>query len=715
MLNVQKKSGSIEEFDIKKLRKGIRNAMKTGTGEYFPRLIDAITSEVKDLYKDRDTITGAEIDSIVIKRLKDYGQNSTAINYERYKTLKYYQKSKGIVDNEIDGLISGTNKAVIDENSNKDSHLISTQRDLIAGIQSRDYAERKIMPTDILQAHRLGLLWMHDTDYMIHKGIFNCQLINLKDMLQNGTAINGKKIETPHSIQTAATIATQISLQVANGQYGGQTFSLSHLAPFVRISYNKYVKKLTDDYVELGKEPDEELIKLQASKLTRDEVRSAVQTIQFQENTFSSSNGQTPFVSIFMYINEEPEYKEETALLVEETINLRYLGMKNKDGVYVTPAFPKLLYVLDEDNVPVDSKYRYITDLAIKCAAKRMNPDFISAKIMKRNYEGNVFPCMGCRSFLAPWKDENGNYKFYGRFNRGVVTLNLVDVALSSKKDYEKFWEILDERLDLCKRALKIRTQLIRDATSDVSPIHWQFGSVARLKEGEKINKYLDGGYSSISLGFIGLHEMCEAMFGESLTSEIGSKFALKVLRYLSDTCNKWKTEDDLHGASLYATPSESLCYKFALKTRDRFGTIENVTDKDWFTNSYHVTPTEPIDAFSKLKFESEYQNISKGGAVSYVEVPNMEDNLEALSQIVEFMYDNIQYAEINTRCGDVCGNCGYQGEINTDENGVWTCPNCGCQDRDKLTVVRRTCGYIGSTFWNKGKTEEISSRVYHI
>ncbi len=717
MASVKKRNGFIEDFDLKKVRKGIRDAMKTGSGEYFPRLVDAITNELKDLLKDKenDVITGSDIDKFVIKRLRDYGQASTATNYERYKTLKYYQKSRGIVDNEIDGLISGTNEAVIDENSNKNSHLISTQRDLIAGIESRNYVERKIMPLNLLQAHQEGLIHIHDTDYMIHPGIFNCQLINLKDMLQNGTAINGKKIEKPKSIQTAATIATQISLQVANGQYGGQTFSLSHLAPFVRISYNKYVDKLTEEYTKLGKEPDLDIIKAQAEKLTRDEVKSAIQTIQFQENTFSSSNGQTPFVSIFMYISEEPEYEEETAMLIEETIRLRYLGMKNKDGVYVTPAFPKLLYVLDENNVPKDSKYRYLTDLAVKTAAKRMNPDFISAKIMKKNYEGNVFPCMGCRSFLAPWKDEEGNYKFYGRFNRGVVTINLVDVGLSARKDESKFWEILDERLNLCKEALILRTKLIKGATSDVSPIHWQDGSVARLKSGEKIDKYLENGYSSISLGFIGLHEMCMAMFDESLTSEKGSAFALKVLQYLADTCNKWKTEEYLNGASLYATPSESLCYKFACKTAKRFGIIKGITDKDWFTNSYHVTPTEKIDAFSKLKFEAQYQNISKGGAVSYVEVPNMEDNLEALAQVIDFMYDNIQYAEINTRCGDVCSTCGYQGEITADKDGVWTCPNCGETDRDKLTVVRRTCGYIGSTFWNKGKTEEINERVYHL
>jgi ribonucleoside-triphosphate reductase len=714
MTNVIKKNGDTEEFDLKRVRKGIRSAMKTGSGEYFPRLVDAISSEIKDYVKDKETITGTEIDKIVVGRLKDYGQHATASNYERFKTLKYYKKSKGIVDNEIEGLLNGTNKGVIDENSNKDAKLISTQRDLIAGIESRSYSERKLIPINLLQAHREGLIHFHDTDYLIHP-IFNCCLINIKDMLQNGTVINGKKIDKPHSIQTAATIATQISLQIANGQYGGQTISLSHLAPFVRTSFEKYTNKLREGFIKLGKTPDEDYIKLEAKKLTRDEVKSAVQTIQFQENTFSSNNGQTPFVSIFMYINEEPEYKEETAMLIEETIKLRYLGMKNKEGVYVTPAFPKLLYVLDENNVPQDSEYRWLTDLAVKCAAKRMNPDFISAKIMKKNYQNNVFPCMGCRSFLSPWKDENGNYKFYGRFNRGVVTLNLVDVALSARKNEAKFWEILDERLELCKEALQLRTKLLRKATPETSPIHWENGGISRLKPTDSLDTLFDSGYSSISLGYIGLHEMCVAMFEESLTSEKGSEFALKVMNYLSNKCDSWKQEEGLAGCSLYGTPSESLTYKFAQKTQKRFGKIKGVTDKDYFTNSYHINVTEKIDAFSKLKFESTYQNISKGGAVSYIEIPNMQDNLEALGQIVDFMYDNIQYAEVNTRCGDVCAECGYEGEIITDENGVWTCPNCGCQDRDKLTVIRRTCGYIGSTFWNKGKTEEINERVYHI
>ena len=716
-MRVLKKNGTVETFSSTKAKKSIKLAMKASSGQYFPHLINAIVAELEDyVQKQDDPIDHAKIGKFILGRLKDYGQGATASTFERYKTLKYYKQATSKIDNEIEGLINGTNEGVINENANKDARLISTQRDLIAGIESRDYAERKIMPLDVLQAHQDGIIHVHDTDYMIHKGIFNCQLINLKDMFENETCINGKKIQEPKSLQTAATVATQISLQVANGQYGGQTFSIAHLAKYVRVSYEKYKKELTEGFTKQGKEIDEEYVEFEANKLIRKEAQAAVQTIQFQENTFSSSNGQTPFVSIFMWVNEEPEYKEETALLIEEMLNLRYKGMLNEDGVWVTPAFPKLLYVLDENNVPRDSEYRYLTDLAVKCAARRMNPDFISAKIMRQNYEGNVYPCMGCRSFLSPWKDENGNYKFYGRFNRGVVTINLVDVALSARKNEEDFWRILDERLELCKKALEMRTKLQLGAPSDVSPIHWQYGSVARLKSGEPIDKYLMNGYSSISLGYIGLYEMCMAMFGKSNTDKVGHDFALKVMRHLNDKCEEWKNTDELlHGCSLYGTPSESLCYKFARKTEKRFGTIKGITDKDWFTNSYHVCVTEPIDAFEKLKFEAEFQRLSKGGAVSYIEVPNMSDNIEALSEIVDYMYDTILYAEINTRNGDVCGNCGYEGEIKTDENGKWTCPKCGCTDTRKLTVVRRTCGYIGSNFWNFGKTMEINNRVYHI
>ena len=703
--------GEEEAFDTKKIKKSIVNAMKSGSGVYNDRLASLITEEANDKFSKKEIVNHIDVDKFVLKKLFEYGQDLTANAFERYKTAKSFQQIENNIDKDVYGIVDGSNEGAINENSNKDAQLIATQRDLIAGIESRSYAERKIMPTYLLMAHNEGLIHIHDTDYMIHKGIFNCMLINLKDMLQNGTVINGKLIKKPRSFQTACTVATQISLQVANGQYGGQTFSVSHLAPFVRISYEKWCGKYRNEQPNLT---EEEIQKLAYNRI-REEVKSGVQTIQFQENTFSSSNGQTPFVSIFLYLNEEPEYVKETAMIIEEMLKLRYEGMENEYGVKVTPAFPKLLYVLDENNVPKDSEYRWLTDLAVKCAAKRMNPDFISAKIMRQQFDGQVFPCMGCRSFLSPWKDVNGNYKFYGRFNRGVVTLNLVDLALSSGGDEEKFWSILDERLELCKDALILKDSLIRGASTNVSPIHWQYGAIARLGKNDVLNDLLDNGYSSISLGYIGVYEMVKVMKGVSNTTEVGSKFADKVLSYLENKTIEWRKLDGLHGCSLYGTPSESLCYKFAQKTAKRFGVIKDITDKDYFTNSYHVNVLEPIDAFKKLKFESQFQRKSKGGAVSYVEVPNMDNNLEALSQIVDYMYDTIQYAEINTRNGDSCGTCGFNGEMACDENGEWYCPQCGERDHNKLTVVRRTCGYIGSTFWNKGKTQEINDRVLHI
>ena len=711
MIKFLNSRGEEEVFDSKKIKKSIVNAMKSGSGVYNDRLASLITEEANDKFSKKEIVNHSDVDKFVLKKLFEYGQDLTANAFERYKTAKSFQQIENNIDKDVYGIVDGSNVGAINENSNKDAQLISTQRDLIAGIESRSYAERKIMPTHLLMAHNEGLIHIHDTDYMIHKGIFNCMLINLKDMLQNGTVINGKLIKKPRSFQTACTVATQISLQVANGQYGGQTFSVSHLAPFVRISYEKWCGKYRNEQPNLT---EEEIQKL-AYNRTREEVKSGVQTIQFQENTFSSSNGQTPFVSIFLYLNEEPEYVKETAMIIEETLKLRYEGMENEYGVKVTPAFPKLLYVLDENNVPKDSEYRWLTDLAVKCAAKRMNPDFISAKIMRQQFDGQVFPCMGCRSFLSPWKDVNGNYKFYGRFNRGVVTLNLVDLALSSGGDEEKFWSILDERLELCKDALILKDSLIRGASTNVSPIHWQYGAIARLTKSDVLNDLLDNGYSSISLGYIGVYEMVKVMKGVSNTTEVGSKFADKVLSYLENKTIEWRKIDGLHGCSLYGTPSESLCYKFAQKTAKRFGVIKDITDKDYFTNSYHVNVLEPIDVFKKLKFESQFQRKSKGGAVSYVEVPNMDNNLEALSQIVDYMYDTIQYAEINTRNGDSCGTCGFSGEMGCDENGEWYCPQCGERDHNKLTVVRRTCGYIGSTFWNKGKTQEINDRVLHI
>ena len=710
-----KKNKQEEAFDSSKIYKSIINAMKSGSGLLRPKIAQVIKEEAEEKFEKKENVQSKDVDKFVISKLNEYGQELTAYAYERYKITKAYQESESIIDKDIFGVVDGTNSAALDENSNKDGQLISTQRDLIAGIESRSYVERNIMPTHLLNAHREGLIHIHDTDYMIHKGIFNCCLINLKDMLQNGTVINGKKIRKPKSFQTACTVATQISLQVANGQYGGQTFSVAHLAPFVRVSYEKWKKKVEEEANLIGATVSVEDIEKIAWLRTRDEVKSGVQTIQFQENTFSSSNGQTPFVSVFMWVNEEPEYIKETAMIIEEMINLRYEGMENEYGVKVTPAFPKLLYVLDENNVSKGSEYRYLTDLAVKCAARRMNPDFISAKVMREQFDGNVFPCMGCRSFLSPWKDKNGNYKFYGRFNRGVVTLNLVDAALSSKGSEERFWEILDERLELCKEALILRDGLIRNANPTVSPIHWMYGALSRLEKNTNYNHLLDGGYSSISLGYIGIHEMVKVMKGVSNTTPVGEEFALRVMDYLEAKTIEWRNIKGLHGCSLYGTPSESLTYKFAQKTAKRFGEIKGITDKDYFTNSYHVNVLEPIDAFSKLKFESKFQKRSKGGAVSYIEVPNMENNLEALAEIVDYMYETIQYAEINTRNGDSCGDCGFIGEMACSDDGEWYCPQCGCKDKNKLTVVRRTCGYIGSTFWNKGKTQEINDRVQHI
>lgn len=716
MLQVIKKKGFKQDFEIEKIQKGINTAMKVGSGMYRPKLSKLITEEICDYVKNKEEILSSDIDKLVLKKLNLYGQNLTANAFERYKTIKAYQEVNNPTDGDIYGIVEGTNQQVIKENANKDSRVVSTQRDLMAGVISRSYAERKLIPTYLLNAHNEGLIHIHDTDYMVNEGMFNCCLINLEDMLQNGTVINGKMIEKPHSFRTACTIATQISLQICNGEYGGQTFSISHLAPFVRVSFEAEKKLIKEEIETLNKNWTDLDIEKIAWKRVKKEIRDGVQTIQYQENTFSSNNGQTPFVSIFLYLNEKPEYIKETALIIEEILKQRYEGMKNEYGVPVTPAFPKLLYVLDENNVPKDSEYRYLTNLAIKCSSKRMNPDYISAKKMKENYEGNVFPCMGCRSFLAPWKDENGNYKFYGRFNRGVVTINLVDVALSSHGDKDEFWNILNERLELCKEALLLKDSLLRKGSIESSPIHWKYGGITREKENGSILKYLKGGYSSISLGYIGLYEMTKVMTGESNTSEIGKEFSYKVISYLENKTKEWKEIDGLEGCSLYGTPSESLTYKFALKTRKRFGKIEGITDKKWFTNSYHVNVSEEIDAFSKLKFESYYQDKSKGGAVSYVELPDMTHNLEALSQVIEYMYETIQYAEINLTNGDYCGNCGYEGEIAINKEGEWECPQCHCKDKKKFSISRRICGYINSSNdVNPGKMDEFGNRVKHL
>lgn len=708
---VIKSHGNTQPFDSRKIYKAITQAMKCGSGILNKRLANLIVEETVDKFSKKKEISTEEIDKFILNKLNEYGQNLTANSYERYKTIKAYQKQKDIIDEEISGIVNQTNKAVLDENSNKDGRLISTQRDLIAGTHSRSYCERVLFPTHILHAHQEGLIHIHDTDYLIHDGCFNCMLINVKDMLDKGTVINGHMIESPKSLMTAATIASQISLQISNGQHGGQTITLSHLAPYVRVSREKIYKNEKKHHPNAS---EEEILKAVEDNLHQ-EIASAMQTLQYQENTFSSANGQTPFVSLFLYISEDKEYEEETAMLIEEVLKQRLLGMKNEDGVYVTPAFPKLLFVLDENNVPEDSKYHYLFKLAVKCSAKRMNPDYISAKIMRHQFENEVFPCMGCRSFLSPWKDENGKYKWYGRFNRGVVTINLVDVALSSKGDEELFWNILDARLELAKEALIIKDKKLVDASPTVSPSHWMYGGIARLKKEDVITPLLRGGYSSISLGYIGVYEMCMIMTKQSHTQPKGNEFAKRVLKYLEQKTIEWREIPNLNGCSLYGTPSESLCYKFALKTQKRFGVIPGITDKDWFTNSYHVCVYEPIDAFKKFKLESEFQKMSKGGAVSYVEVPDMTDNLPALEEIVRYMYDTIQYAEINTRNGDYCDSCGFEGEIKQDDDGEWYCPRCGEKRRAHLHLVRRVCGYVSTTMPNHGKAMEMKNRVYHI
>ena len=705
-----KKNGSEETFDPKKIHKGIVRAMKCGSGVYHKKLAEMITEEAEAKFSKKETVNSNEVDKFVLGQLMEYGQSLTAHAYERFKTLKESQKVEEVIDKDIMGIVDNCNSAITGENANKDARKASTQRDLIAGVVSRSYTERKIMPTHILAAHNEGLIHVHDTDYMINP-IHNCQLINLLDMLENGTVINGTLIRQPKSFLTACTVATQISLAVASGQYGGQTFSTSHLSPYVRVSYEKYLKRFLEEGVD--KDTAEKL----AQRFTRDEVKAGVQTIQYQELTFSSTNGQTPFVSIYMQIDEIPEYEKENVMIIEEMLKLRYDGLENEYGVKVTPAFPKLLYVLDENNIHDDSEYRWLTDLAIKCSALRMNPDYLSAKKMREMYEGNVFPTMGCRSLLRPWKDENGNYKFYGRFNRGVVSINLVDAALSARNNVEKFWHILDERLELVKEALIMRDKLLRGTKATISPIHWQHGSIARLDANDAIDKYLDNGYSSISLGYVGLHEMVLGLLGVSITDEKGKEFALKVLQHLNDKADEWRKEDHLHGCSVYGTPAESLVGKFERTTKKRFGEVKGITDKEWFTNSYHVCVTEPIDAFTKLSFEGEFQKLSKGGCISYVELGDLNKNIEAVTEVVKHIYENNIYAEINLRSGDHCGNCGYKGEIKINDDNEWECPQCGCKDITKMSVARRICGYLGlvTNELGKHKVAEMKCRYIHL
>lgn len=905
---VVKRDKSEVDFDRDKIYNAIYKAMINGSGIIDESIARKISIEIEDgLVKTGfKKVTIRDIENMVYHKLNLYGQELTAKAYEGYRKVREYQRSKNLIDNKINGIVNGTDKDILDENSNKNSYVAPTQRDLIAGEVSRDMTMRTLLPTDIAQAHKDGVIHFHDSDYFVQKitnclkkdskiiikdeyddiqkislyelkdlfGIsvrdemdtpyyihgkvsilsrsgftplmairirrpksneffytFNCKnkdkefsitttgdhkfavmrlyrtyadkcskemeyclkakdiektdklmcidddckpiiceitsitktqieddevydletgdhyvyvnnvlvhnccLVNLKDMLENGTVINKKKIETPKSFQTACTIATQIVQQIASAQYGGQTISVSHLAPYVRYSYNKYYekykkrvknayKKEIDRIIEEQNVPEEiqelfrkvqieSMAKELANERIQEEIEAGVQTIQYQINTFNTSNGQAPFLTIFLYISEEPEYEKETAMIIESILRQRYIGMKNEVGVYITPSFPKLIYVLDENNIHKDSKYRYLTDLACKVVAKRMMPDFISAKIMKQNYDGEVFPPMGCRSFLSNWKDpETGEYKWYGRFNQGVVTLNLVDVALSADKDIDKFWGILEDRLNICYRALIIRHHRLHDTPTSVSPIHWQHGGISRLSKDDTITDLLHNGYSTISLGYAGLYECVLALIGKSHTTEEGKELGLQIMTKLKETCDKWKKETGI-GFGLYGTPLESTTYKFAEKLKERFGVIEGITDKNYITNSYHVNVKEKISGFDKLEFESQFQKLSSGGAVSYIEIPNLQKNLEVIHEIVEFIYDHIQYAELNTK-SDYCHVCGFEGEILTDENLEWYCPNCGNRDHDKMNVSRRTCGYLGDNFWNLGRTEDIHDRVLH-
>lgn len=712
MVKVIKRDCMEVDFQKEKISTAILKAMTNGSGIVKPKIAEDIANEIYEEVKDNEEISISEIEQLVFDKLISKRQRLTARAYEGYRSIREFQREENELDDVVYGIVEGTDKEVLDENSNKNAYIAPTQRDLIAGELSRNYSRRNLLPINITQAHDEGIIHFHDADYFVQH-IHNCQLVNLEDMLQNGTVINTKMIEKPKSFQTACTVATQIVQQVANSQYGGQTITLSHLAPFVRISREKWIKRIVEDFEETGVSYDMEYVNYIADKRLKEEIKAGIQTIQFQVNTFNTSNGQSPFLTIFMYISENPEYEKETAMLIEEVLNQRYEGMKNEVGVPVTPSFPKLIFVLDENNISKDSEYYYLKKLACKCVAKRMMPDFISAKIMKQNYDGEVFPCMGCRSFLSNWKDENGKYKWYGRFNQGVVTLNLVDVGLSADKDMDKFWDILDERLRLCYQALMLRHERLEGTSTTISPIHWQYGAIARLSKDDKIDDLLHNGYSTISLGYAGLYECVLAMLGVSHTTEEGEKFALAVMNKLKATCDKWKKDTGI-GFGLYGTPLESTTYKFARKLRDRFGVIEGITDKDYITNSYHVNVREEIDAFRKLGFEAQFQKISSGGAVSYVEVTNLNNNLDAIEQIVDYMYDTIQYAEINTK-SDYCQVCDFDGEILLDENLEWYCPNCGNRDHKKMNVCRRTCGYLGDNFWNRGRTQDINDRYIHL
>lgn len=705
-LNIIKRDGSKAEFDKLKIENAILKAMKYGSGVLEEDIAKNIADEIEKIYlQGSPSPTVSKVEELVYKELIDHKQELTAKAYEGYRAVQSFKREVNTTDDSILGLLDKSNEDVLNENSNKNGQLASTQRDLMAGEVSKDIARRKLIPAHIVQAHDEGVLHYHDMDYAIQP-IHNCMLINLEDMLNNGTVINNKLVESPKSFATACTVTTQIIAQIASGQYGGNSITIKHIAPFLRVSYNKYFDKYKEKYsLEMAHELAEDRM--------LEELKSGIQTIRYQLSTLHTSNGQSPFSTIYLEIEEGGEFEREEALICEEMIVQRLEGMKNYKGQEIGEEFPKLVYLLDEHNCLEGGKYDYITKLAAKCNTKRLVPDYQSAKIMRKNYDGETFPPMGCRSHLSNWRDENGNYKWYGRFNQGVVSLNLVQVALTANKDMDKFWEVLDERLSLCREALMVRHNLLLGTSSDISPIHWQHGGIARLEKGEKIDPLLKNGYSTLSLGYVGIYEMTQAMLGVSHTTKEGEEFALKVMNHLKGACDSWKAETGL-GFGLYGTPGESLTSRFCRIDKQKFGEIRNVTDRMYYTNSYHVHVTEEIDAFEKLKFESQFHDISLGGCISYVEVPDMSKNLPAVEQIINYIYHNIQYAEINTK-PDVCFKCGYTGEIKLDDDMQWYCPNCGNKDKDEMQVMRRTCGYIGSNMWGKGRTQEISQRVLHL
>lgn len=707
-MQVIKRDGSIAEYDRAKITIAIgkANAEVEKSERVSKEEIEDILDYIESKKKKRMLVE--DIQDIIEEKMMEQGHFELAKTYIIYRYTRALVRKANTTDEAILSLIRNANKDVMEENSNKNALAAATQRDLIAGEVSKDLTKRILLPEKISKAHEDGILHFHDADYFVQP-IFNCCLINIGDMLDNGTVMNAKMIESPKSFQVACTVVTQIIAAVACSQYGGQSVDTRHLGKYLRKSRVKFEKHYRETCPDLT---DAAIGKLVEDRV-QDELKSGVQTIQYQINTLMTTNGQSPFVTLFLHLDENDEYLEENAMIVMEILRQRYEGIKNEKGVYVTPAFPKLVYVLDEFNCLKGGKYDYITKFAVKCSSKRLYPDYISAKKMREIYEGNVFAPMGCRSFLSPWKDENGQYKFEGRFNQGVVSINLPQIGIVAKGDEKKFWQLFDERLDLCYEALMCRHRALKGTKSDVSPIHWQYGAIARLEKGEPIDNLLMGGYSTLSLGYIGLYELTKLMKGVTHTKEEGQDFAVRVMQHMRDKTDAWKKATGL-GFALYGTPAESLCYRFARIDKEKFGTIPDVTDKGYYTNSYHVDVREDIDAFSKFTFESQFQPISSGGCISYVEIPNMQNNLEAMEEVVRYIYDNIQYAEFNTK-SDYCHVCGYDGEIIINDDNEWECPNCHNKDHKKMNVTRRTCGYLGENFWNLGKTKEIKSRVLHL